>query len=179
MKKLFFIASLAIAAIATVFVSCDKNDDDKTTETPEYAEVKLNYQVSKDLLAFADVTFTIQDFNGKTEAIKVSSAEAAEKIITTTSKNAQSKVALDVKPKADFKAEAGREYDLKISCSLEMGKTSDGEYYSQKNINTDLLGGLYIESVYELSEEKQFTQANKRFTISNEVVCVVKDGRFN
>lgn len=178
MKKFFFLATVAIAAIASAFVSCE-SDDDNTLDSSKEAVVTLSYQVSDDLLAFADVSFTITDFVGKTETLKVTNSTSGTKEFSTTSRQGEGKVGLNITPKNDFKAQAGRDYDLSIMCNLAIGIRSTTGSYSQLISNNDLLSGAtYISNVCELSADEVLNSMKKRYSISNEVVCTLKDGAF-
>jgi len=177
MKKLFFLASVAMAAIASVFVSCENNDD-FSEDTAQEAHVVIDYTVSSDLLSFADVKFTVTDFNGKTHNVVVNQAGKQKLDYSTTKRNGTVQATFEVQPKADFKPVDGKSYNLEVICSATKKITDKDGGASQCLSDAQIFPEATLSGAVTLSKEGMLEKYQSRYTIKCNATYTLTNGRF-
>jgi len=178
MKKLFFLASVAMVAIASTFVSCEDEDELSQPDNVLEAKVAIAYDCSSDLLEFADVKFTVTDFNGKKNEVVVTKSGTTELEYSTTKQDGEVKANLSVQPKKNFTPVDGKSYNLTITCVASKEITAKDGKTSQYIFDNQILPTSTVSEGLTLSKNDELKQAKEKFTINNNATYTLKDGRF-
>jgi len=157
MKKLFYSTIVAMIAIATVFTSCSKDDDEPVVVDPfDHAQITIDYELSADLLEYFDASFNVTNFDGKTEELKITQAGKGTKTYTTKEKNGKATINFTTKMKSNNIDTKERTFTCLVNYTTAViekdGGVSQSEQHSpglacKFNINSVIADEIYLEAL--------------------------------